>query len=153
MSMDVKGVVFVVLIAAVVGIAFSFLRTLMGKSTRGVLHVPQGKNIVPVIVCQEKPLKPFKFSQAFDVVFIANPTTITNQYTGEVLSGPCAIEYRNKPVGFMDHSSRYVHVLSKLGRKNKKLVVSAMVQATDEDGRPIMHLRLPDDKWFLRALK
>lgn len=153
MSMEVKGIVFGVLLVALAVVVIMFIRNVMGKSTRGVLHVPQGKTIVPVVVCQQNSLKSIKYSQVFDVDLIAEPTTITNEYTGEELSGTCAIEYRNKPVGFMDQSSRYVGVLSKLGQNNRKLVVSAMLLAADEDGRPIMHVRLPDDKWFLRALK
>lgn len=132
----------VAMVAAVTVIIGLFLRNVMGKPVRGVLHVPQGKTRVGIGVLNDKPLRPFKYGQVFEVTVLAETEA-------------CAmgtLEYRGTPVGVADASSSYVQALDKLARENRRVLVSAVIATIDGEGRPVIELELPSTSWFKRAL-
>ena len=153
MMSDVKVIIAVAIITVLVIAAILYIRGVLGRPTRGVLHVPQGRNIVPVIVCQDAHLRPFKYDQTFDAVVVAGDTYIQNAYTGRRQTGECAIAFKNKPIGFVDSTDSFVLVLSKLANTYKKVTVKAVIISMNSNGQAVLELKLPDEKWFLRALK
>jgi len=137
-----KNVLIVVaLVTAVIAFIGLFLRNLMGKPVRGTLRAPQGKNHVDVTVSDDKPLRPFKYSQVFEVAVVAKT------------ADQVAVAYKDKPVGVADPSNPYTRVLHKLLDRHPSVVVSAVIMSIDDKGRPLMQLCLPDAGWFKRALK
>ena len=63
------------------------------------------------------------------------------------------LSFRNKPFGLADQASSYTQTLSQLAELNQKVIVQAVITSLDAQGRPVIELRLPNPKWFVRALK
>ena len=140
MTSPKQALLVVALVAAVIAFIGLFLRNLMGKPVRGTLRAPQGKNQVDVAVRNDKPLRPFKYSQVFEVAVLAEAAE-------QVI-----VAYKDQPVGIADPSNPYTQVLQKLLDRQPNVVVSAVIMSIDDKGRPLMRLCLPEASWFKRAL-
>lgn len=155
MSTEVKAILIIVLVTVVGFITANGVRSFIGRPTRGTLRVPQGKTIVPIVVCDCGPLRPFKYGQVFEVRVLPGEQTavpLINAADGEITQ-KCGLAYRNVIMGFSDASSRYTKALSVLADKNDKVVAPAVITSLDSDGNPVMQLELPNDAWFARAIK
>lgn len=129
----------------------TFLRSVMGKPVRGVLHVPQGNNHVDVAAFDCRCLKPYKCGQVFDAEVVPTEHAMTSIYTGEERSGRGAISFKGTPIGFADWDNSYSQVLWTLTSMYTRVVVRAVILGIDADGHPVMRLNLPDPAWFVRA--
>ncbi len=146
-------VVFGVVAIAVLGIiAFRYVKSVMGYTVRGVMRAPQGKNAVDIFVCDNEVLKPYKFSQVFEVSAVPGTQPAIDRIAGNERRGGGAIAYKGTTFGFADTSSRSVEALMKLAGTHEKVFASAVMYGVDNDGRPIVKLLLPDEMWFVKAL-
>ena len=155
MSIEVRAILIVVLVVLVGIVAVAGVRSFIGKPTRGTLRVPQGKIFVPIVVCDESPLRPFKYGQVFEVRVLKGEQTavpLINGADGEITQKG-GLLYRNVMIGFSDASSRYTKALSVLADKHDKVMAQAVITSLDRDGNPVMQLELPKDAWFARAIK
>lgn len=143
----------IVLMAILVVCVATFLRSVMGKPVRGVLHVPQGNNHVDVTAFDCRCLKPYKCGQVFDAEVVPTEHAMTSIYTGEERSGRGAISFKGTPIGFADWNSSYSQVLWTLTSMYTRVVVKAVILGIDADGHPVMRLNLPDPMWFSRAAR
>ena len=152
MSLTAK-VLFLVVAIAVLAIATTrYVSGWRCKPVRGTLRVPQGKARVKLTVCDDRPLRPFKYGQVFDATFLAGEQGATCVSTGERRTGIGAIAYRGTTLGFADASSARVQVLAELARRNHKVVVPVVVSGLDVEGNPVIELLLPGAAWFQRAV-
>ena len=113
----------------------TFLRSVMGKPVRGVLHVPQGNNHVDVAAFDCRCLKPYKCGQVFDAEVVPTEHAMTSIYTGEERSGRGAISFKGTPIGFADWDNSYSQVLWTLTSMYTRVVVRAVILGIDADGR------------------
>lgn len=148
-----RVVISVLVIVALVVFVVSYLKSVMGKPFGKTLRVPRGKTGAKVDVFDDRPMRPFRYGQAFDVVLTLPEQTLTSIYTGEARTGSGAVSFKGTPVGFMSDTDSFTHTLMKLAEKYPKIVVQAAVMGMDADERPIIELQLPDTKWFLKALE
>lgn len=147
-------VVFAIVACAIVGvIAVSYLKSWRGRPVRGTLTVPQGKHRMSVSMCDDTPLRPFKYGQVFEVTLSPAETSITDAATGETRTGTGSLQYRGKALGFADADSSYTHVLLQLADRYPKVVVPMVVSSLDAQGKPVVELLLPGPDWFTRAVK
>ncbi len=153
MSPEVLAIVGIVIGIILVLFIISLVKSYFGKPVRGVLRVPQGKERVEVILCDDTVLRPFKYGQVLDVQVLPGKHTIRNTRKGKRYTGRAALAYKNTPIGFADSSSRYVQALAKLADEHKKTMVGMAVISIDEQGEPIAEVYLPDASWFKRAWK
>ena len=153
MMLAARVVISVLVIVALVVFLVSYLKSMMGKPFGKTLRVPRGKTSVKVDVFDDRPMRPFRYGQAFDVVLTLPKQTLTSMYTGETRTSAGVISFKGTPVGFMCDTNSFTQTLMKLAEKYPKVIVQAAVMGTDADDRPIMELQLPDTKWFLKALK
>lgn len=140
--------VFVGLIVMLASIAKSF----MGQAVRGVLHVPQGKEHLEVCMCDDAHLRPFRYGQTFETLFVPGDAALTSSYTGRVEHGIAMISYKGEPVGLICESNTHSLALLRLAEKHPKVMVQTVVASLESDGKPLVRVMLPDDKWFKRAL-
>lgn len=132
----------VAVVVGVIVLAISFLKSIIGKASRGVLHVPQGKDRLDVSVRDDVGLRSFRYGQTFEVHFVPS----------EAEGGIATISYKNKPVGLICNTTTHSLALLKLAEKHPKVMVQAVVAGLDSNGRPLMQVMLPNDAWFKRAL-
>lgn len=152
--MLVARIVFAIVVIVAVGVFLvSYLKSVMGKPFGKTLNVPRGDVRVGVEVFDDRPLRPFRYSQAFDVVLTLPEQTLTSIYTGESRAGTGVISFKGDPVGFMDTSSSFAQTLMKLAEKHPKVIVQMAVMGTDANDRPDVELLLPEAKWFVKALE
>ena len=153
MTMDMVRALAIVLVFILIGAFITgYLKSVFAKPVRGTLHVPQGKNRVPIDVFDDSPLRPFKYGQVFDTTFDPTKRTLKNAETGEVRTSTGAILFHGKPLGFVDTSRGFTLALQQLSEKHQQLIVPAVVSKLSAHGRPTIELVLPDTKWFSRAL-
>ena len=152
MSYDAKVILLIVLTIAVSIFAIGILQSWLGKPFRGTLRVPQGKSSLDVIVCDDKPLRPFKYDQVFDVTVVPGEQIITNSTTHAPQTGYGALSHRGTLFGFVDDANQYGHHLSDLAQAYTKVTVCATVIGIDSDGRPLVRLKFPGTSWFAKAL-
>lgn len=153
MSAETLAIVAVVIIIILILCAVSFIRSYMGRPVRNVLHVPQGKERVKVIVCDDSSLRPFKYGQVLDVQVLSGEHTMQDPSSGTPRRVVGVLAYKKTPVGFIDPASAYPRALSVLADKHKKTLVGMSVISIDEHGEPVAEVRLPNLSWFKRAWK
>ncbi|MDO4539045.1 MAG: hypothetical protein Q4B54_12850, partial [Coriobacteriales bacterium] len=117
MSLEVKAILLVVLVVVVGAMMVTYVKNFLGKSVRGALHVPQGKNRVHADVLDSQPLKPYKYSQVFEVQVSAEERTIKDEISGQSLTSTGALIYKNAPIGFIDPTTSHAIALAKLADK------------------------------------
>jgi hypothetical protein len=120
---------------------FLFARSVLGKSVRGVLHVPQGRTRVDVKTDPNVRPTMFTYAQTFEANYARDER------------GQGVLVYSGKTIGSVSASEPRVRALNKLTDKHKHVAVSVAVASFDAAGLPILQLALPDDGWFRRALK
>lgn len=148
-----RVVISILVIVALVAVLVSYLKSMMGKPVGKTLHVPRGKTSVKVDVFDDRPMRPFRYGQAFDVTLTLSEQTLTSIYTGETRTDAGVISFKGTSVGFMSDTNSYTQTLMKLAINYPKVIVQAAVMGTDADDRPIIELQLPEAKWFIKALE
>lgn len=146
---------FVLIVLVFVGLLVmlaSIARSFMGQAVRGVLHVPQGKECLEVCVCNDAHLRPFRYGQTFETLFVPGDAALTSTYTGREEHGIATISHKGIPVGLICESNTYSLALLRLAEKHPKVMVQVVVASLKSDGKPLIRVMLPDDKWFKRAL-
>lgn len=133
---------FVVVVVGVAAFAISFIKSMLGKASRGVLHVPQGKDCLDVRVRDDVDLRFFRYGQTFEVLFVPS----------EAEGSIATLLYKNKPVGVICSTTTRSLALLQLAKMHSKVMVQTVVAGIDSSGRPLMHVMLPNDAWFKRAI-
>ena len=152
-KMLVARIVFIVLVCVgLFVLSVSFIKSARGKSIKGVLHVPQGKGHLAVRVCDDTHLRPFKYGQTFEALFVPGDATLTSSYTGDVERGIATISLKDKPIGLICDSNTHSLALLRLAEMHATVMVQVVVMGLESDGKPLIWVLLPDDKWFKRAL-
>lgn len=148
----VRAVFILVVLVALALFLASFLKSVMGKPLGKTLSVPRGKTSMKVDVCDDGPMRPFRYGQVFDVLLTPAEKAPAGAQGQEPQVGT-DVTYKGVKVGFVDASSSYGQALMALAAGYPKVLAQAAVMGTEADGRADLELMLPNAKWFAKALK
>jgi hypothetical protein len=62
------------------------------------------------------------------------------------------ISLKYKPIGLICDSNTHSLALLRLAEMHATVMVQVVVMGLESDGKPLIWVLLPDDKWFKRAL-
>ena len=152
MSYEARVLLAVALIGIVAFFGFGILQSWLGKPLRGTLSIPQGKNRLDITLCDDQPLRPFKYDQVFDVIVLPGTHTAPSAPPSGAPSEYGALAYKGTLIGFADDANSYGRYLTELADTYPTVKASAVVIGLDPQGKPLMQLNLPGAKWFVKAL-